>query len=172
MNKTKKPNKALWAACVLLCLVLISTHFASGLYAKYVTGTADGDKARVSSFHPTAVMTAGTENGSYNISLHNSSETAVRYSVTVMPQNPGQIASCKLGEKTITEPNDDGAFIFTNVGSLIPGKDASAQLTIQLDSSYSDPDVVPQVLDFSNESLTVSTSGCPITVTVSYEQIG
>ena len=117
-------------------------------------------------------MTAGTENGSYNISLHNSSETAVRYSVTVMPQNPGQIASCKLGEETITEPNDDGAFIFTNVGSLIPGKDASAQLTIQLDSSYSDPDVVPQVLDFSNESLTVSTSGCPITVTVSYEQIG
>ena len=37
-------------ACVLFCLVLISTHFTSGLYARYIVTDSASDSARVVAF--------------------------------------------------------------------------------------------------------------------------
>ncbi|MBR5290093.1 MAG: hypothetical protein IKU28_03770 [Erysipelotrichaceae bacterium] len=49
-RSTSKPNIAMCAAFVLLCLTLISTHFTSGLYARYVTKDSAEDAARVIKF--------------------------------------------------------------------------------------------------------------------------
>lgn len=46
----RKPNLAMCAAFVLLCLTLISMHFTSGLYAKYVAKGSGMDSARVAKF--------------------------------------------------------------------------------------------------------------------------
>lgn len=48
-------------AGVFLCLVLISTHFTSGLYARYSTGVSVSDSARVVQFRQLTV----TETGSF-----------------------------------------------------------------------------------------------------------
>lgn len=52
MRKTKKRkgNAALWAAAILLCMVLLSTHMTSGLYARYAAVSGGSDGARVAAF--------------------------------------------------------------------------------------------------------------------------
>ena len=49
-------------AGILLCLVMISTHFTSGLYARYSTVASGSDSARVIKFGQLTVTT-DTENG-------------------------------------------------------------------------------------------------------------
>ena len=49
--KTKhRINIPMCAACILLCLTLLSIHFTSGLYARYVTRSSSSDDARVAAF--------------------------------------------------------------------------------------------------------------------------
>jgi hypothetical protein len=48
-------------AGVCLCLVLISSHLTSGLYARYTTSASGSDSARVIQFNQLTV----TENGSF-----------------------------------------------------------------------------------------------------------
>lgn len=47
---TKKPNIALCAGFILLCLTLFSMHFTSDLYARYVSKDSAEDSARVIKF--------------------------------------------------------------------------------------------------------------------------
>lgn len=168
MKKTKKPNKAIWAACILLCLVLLSTCLSSNIYAKFVSGASGADRARIARFHPTSDLNAGTTDGAYEISLRNSSEVAVYYTVTVQPYNPGQISSCSLNGVAGTA-KDDGSFVFDRVDALKPGGSDTATLLLSADPSFDDPDVAPD-LSFSSSS-SVYDLDCPFTVTVSYEQI-
>ena len=49
-NSTKKPNIALCAGFILLCLTLFSMHFTSGLYARYISRDSAEDSARVIKF--------------------------------------------------------------------------------------------------------------------------
>lgn len=49
-RRKQKPNIALCAAFVLLCLTMITTHLTSGLYARYVTSDSAQDLARVVKF--------------------------------------------------------------------------------------------------------------------------
>ena len=56
MKQTKKTSFVLRAACVLLCLVLISAHFTSGLYAKYIVSATGSDTGRTASFRVSAAM--------------------------------------------------------------------------------------------------------------------
>ena len=55
-------------AGVCLCLVIISTHFTSGLYARYSTGASGSDGARVIQFRQLTITETGsfTESGSGN----------------------------------------------------------------------------------------------------------
>lgn len=55
-------------AGLCLCLVIISTHFTSGLYARYSTGASGSDGARVIRFSQLTVTETGsfTESGSGN----------------------------------------------------------------------------------------------------------
>ena len=49
-KKTAIRNIPMTLACVLFCLTLISTHFTSGLYARYTTSDSGSDRARVVKF--------------------------------------------------------------------------------------------------------------------------
>ena len=46
-----KNNKMMILAVFLLCATLMSTHFSSGLYAKYTVSNHASDEARVAQFH-------------------------------------------------------------------------------------------------------------------------
>ena len=64
-RKIMRGERMMLLAGVCLCLVLISTYFTSGLYAKYSTGATDSDGARVIQFHQLTVTETGsfTESG-------------------------------------------------------------------------------------------------------------
>ena len=57
MNKQKRPGLFLQIAGVLLCLCLISTHFTTGLYAKYTNRAQGSDAARAAKFNVSATVT-------------------------------------------------------------------------------------------------------------------
>lgn len=169
MKQRKKTGLALGAACALLCLVLISAHFASGLYAKYVVHAPGSDKSRSASFRVNAAMTG--EGGAYGLDFTNDSETAVSYSVRVQPQAPGMFSAISLGGVSAAAPDENGAVIFSNVGTLAPGAVGSAALTLIVNPAYVDPDAASAQPDFSNDSTDSAETELPFTVTVTFEQL-
>jgi len=88
-----KLNIPMCAACVLLCLTLISIHFCSGLYARYVTQGSGGDSARVAVFDVTddggyfsvdfVVSCSPGVAAEKVIKVGNKSQVAVAYTVTI-----------------------------------------------------------------------------------------
>ena len=77
-------------ALILLCLVMISVHMMSGMYARYTTSGTGSDDARVAKFD---VKVNGSddvtidckvgEDGTYEITVNNESEAAVSYKISV-----------------------------------------------------------------------------------------
>lgn len=62
MEKRKremKLNIPMCAACILLCLTLISIHMTGGLYAKYTATATGGDSARVVQFGEVTISETG-----------------------------------------------------------------------------------------------------------------
>ena len=169
MKQRKKTGFALGAACVLLCLVLISAHFASGMYAKYIVNTRGGDSARAASFRVRADMTG--EAGVYGLSFTNSSETAVSYSVKVQPQAPGMFSAISLDGGAAPTPDENGAVTFADVGTLAPGAAGSAALTLIVDPTWVDPDAGSDAPDFSNDNTASAEAELPFTVIVTFVQI-
>ena len=76
-------------ALILLCLVMISIHLMSGMYARYTTKGSGGDDARVAKFeveitgdsNAVAVDCAKITDNAYSITISNTSEVAVRYTL-------------------------------------------------------------------------------------------
>lgn len=171
MKQTKKTSFVLRAACVLLCLVLISAHFTSGLYAKYIVSATGSDTGRTASFRVSAAM-GDENNGEYTITLQNGSETAVCYSVTVQPDKAGMFSSAKLGNLDPKELDASGAFFtFENVGRIAPGGNDSAVLSLTVDPGYPGSDDASSLLDFSNDSVSSGETELPFTVTVTFVQV-
>ena len=169
MKETKKPNFAIRAACVLLCLVLISVHFSTGLYARYVSRASGSDRGRAAAFGVSAELTPAEEG--YTIELSNPSEVAVRYSVTFRAQNAGSFSEVKLGTGEPTPLGPDGSVTFVNVGTLAPnGSGSLAMIPTAVPGAGSDS-ADAALLDFSNDSTASLEETLPFTVTVSYEQI-
>lgn len=72
MNREKRPGLFLQIAAVLLCLCMISTHFTTGLYAKYTNRATRSDAARAAKLDVSAAVlevekttaSGGSESGS------------------------------------------------------------------------------------------------------------
>ena len=92
-KSNRKTPFVFYFGLVLLTLVMFSTHFMSGLYARYTTMANGGDGARVASFE---VSTAGNLTQSFELEMNpqsntqsrtititNKSETAIKYTVKV-----------------------------------------------------------------------------------------
>ena len=95
-SHTKTPY-TFYAAMVLLCLVLISTHLTGGLYARYTTHGDGEDAARVAAFDVTiddhiplsttaAFTIQSITNTKYTVTVTNKSETVVRAVLTAQNQ--------------------------------------------------------------------------------------
>lgn len=89
--KTKRNIPAsMSAAAILLCLILLSAHYTTGMYARYATRAAGDDRARAASFRVSAspvasgpVVIRDNGEGSYDVTIRNDSEVAVRYVAVV-----------------------------------------------------------------------------------------
>jgi len=90
-SSTKKPNIALCAGFILLCLTLFSMHFTSGLYARYISRDSAEDSARVAKFDVNVTGSAEdleitaepSSSNKYVITVLNKSEVAVHYELSL-----------------------------------------------------------------------------------------
>lgn len=97
-------------AAALLCLVLLSTHLMSGLYAKYTSKGTGTDSARVAAFDVNVTGAAGslavtctdsgTTTGSYTVTVENQSEVAVSYTLSVTVTGDGAAAVVGVFDST------------------------------------------------------------------------
>lgn len=94
MAKSSRPNWILRIAGVLLCLTLLSTHFTSGMMARYSTTVSGSDSARVAKFEVRQTGTFTQDlyledyypgvTKTYTIVMENHSEVTVDCTLTVL----------------------------------------------------------------------------------------
>lgn len=180
MNLKKRIPVPLSAACILLCLVLVSAHFSTGMIARYVTRASGSDSGRLAAFRVTAtaeeteavvVRPLDAEKGGtadYVIEITNPGDTAVRYEALVsfaddeerMPE-----LSFRIGSEEEPAELKDGKLI----GNLAPG--ASETVTVCFDLSEALAPYAESGLDFSNDTMEEETVTVPFEVTVNFAQI-
>ena len=134
MNSKRKTLLPLRIAVILLCAVLISSHFASGLIAKYTIDSNGADSARVAIVNINVGQLQGS-NGSYTFDVVNNSEIAFAFDVIVTFRNPSaginvtqtfDDSSVKLNGNVFSSKSTDGrSFTFSRVGVI----DACSSLT-------------------------------------------
>ena len=142
MRTKKKKTTALSVAAVLFCLVLVTAHFTSGMYARYTTRANDNDRGHMAAFavkaEPVQVepvsITAGGE-ATYQIKVTNSGEVAVHYVATVNINDEADDVSVKSGEvlEGYLAPgkNEIRNVVFVLTGT--PRGDGSAPFTVTVD---------------------------------------
>lgn len=138
MRKRKGMPTVLSAALVLLCLVLVTAHFTTGMYARYTTRSKGDDTGRIASFKVSATsdqtgtpieLTASARSGEYKLMVTNPGETAVRYKAEV------KFASADDAAKFDTvEPL---------TGTLAPGGEKAETLTLKMSESVTGDGTVP-----------------------------
>ncbi len=93
MMKKKGFPPVLVVALVLLCLVLVTAHFTTGMYARYTTRSGGNDESRIARFKVSASdgglveITPDATSGTYTFTLSNPGEVTVRYKAEVVFDN-------------------------------------------------------------------------------------
>lgn len=146
-------------ALILLCLVMISIHLMSGMYARYTTNGTGSDDARVAKFDvditgdPVDLVVSCTENpqtGTYKITVDNISEVAVRYTISVttdiaagslyfdksavnaaLDSNNGTLSVNDSGTHTLTFTVDDWSAITASMDG--ESNEVSLKFTVTID---------------------------------------
>ena len=117
-KQNTKVNIPMCAALVLLLLTMISVHLTSGLYARYTSTASGSDSARVAKFHVDSdhsedviVDCRSSDSGTYEITVENQSEVAIKYVLVITPQQhvDGTDLYVNLSEKMIPNGMDDNA---------------------------------------------------------------
>lgn len=166
-------------AAVLLCLVLITTHFTTGLYARYATSASAEDGARVASFKidtdldhiqlgttpgvsPTFQLGGDDETDSITIPFYieSSAEVAVGYSVTVnfgtaLPDYMSVTLTCGTNSRTINGNNAMSVFTFADFGTMAPAGATAQRQDITLTISVSDLTEITDEVTIPTAELTV-----------------
>lgn len=101
-------------AAVLLCLVMVSIHLMSGMYAKYTTNGSGNDDARVAKFdvnitgdaEAVVVDCAKSTDNVYSITIANTSEVAVSYTLAVTWNNTAVMGTFDETSGTLAALND------------------------------------------------------------------
>ena len=120
MYRKKKIN-IVRAACVMLCLTLVSVYMTSGMFAKFATGGKKDDKGRVAAFDVDVgdggineyafVEEEMQPNGDYSVTVTNKSEVAVRYTIEIKFEEnvPEYLKISRVDGANVTElPRPDG----------------------------------------------------------------
>lgn len=168
MKAKTRPPIAIIAASVLLCLVLVSVHMTSGMFARYTVQAQSDDAARAAAFnvsaeadtyHPVSIIADGTdENGvaTYTVKVKNNSEITVRYDAVVKLKGEDKAKF------------DDSTDKLSFSGELAPNSDAEKQLTFDMSEYFKQND---KYNTFSNDDISGSKGKCPFTVSVKFTQI-
>ena len=178
--KIVKSNIMLKISLVLFALVLITSHFTSGLYARYTNESTTGDFARVATFKveteldnialgipegtaPSFELGGEDEVASINIPFYvvNNSEVAVEYSVEVdfggvdLPDYLTLSLSKGSGEPIIPIKNDENIYVFNEFGTIAPGNTEIQREELKLIISVSDLNMIEEDLTIPKVELTV-----------------
>lgn len=179
MNKGSLSNFIPKLALGLLCLVLITSHFASGLYARY-TGYAEGvTSARVASFRieteldhvslglPEGQAPSFTLGGAEEISqvaipfsIESGSEVSVGYSVivefpTALPDYLTLTLTDGTTTSTLSGNGADSSFSFLSLGALTPGDAQPQTASLTLTISVTDLSLITEEITIPTAAFTV-----------------
>lgn len=122
-----KVNIPMLAALVLLLLTMVSSHFVSGLYARY-TGYADSrTSARVAKFDVQSQIEKNND-GTYTLTVVNASQVTVKYGVT-LDMDPHLLATLDGMQKEV--PAGADSVTFTKDEWLLAPNE-TAELTLEL----------------------------------------
>ncbi len=157
MKNRRRINRPMMAAGIMLCLVLLSAHFASVTYARYATKTEAGDKARAAKFEvdlayvqPSATGEAEAEaarpgeltaeKNDAQITISNSSEVAVRVKLRIEFASAAKdylkAVTLKNGQTAVSggwKSNSETVYEFPAVVDLAPGASVTCDLTMEQD---------------------------------------
>lgn len=177
-NKMMKSNPMLTLAAILLCLVMISTHFTSGLYAKYTARSSTNDNARVASFvieteldhislgtseTPTLQLGGTDEVNVVELPFYiaSGSEVAVGYSVTVdfgttpIPEYIDISLSNGIASQTLAANGSKTQFVFADFGTLPAASLEEQKANLVLTISISDLSMITEEISIPTAQLTV-----------------
>ncbi len=180
MTKNKPSAGYLYdVALLLVCLAFLSSYFAAGLLAKFVSGSGNDDTARVAKWGASAsagatmeLLPSGNGQITYPITITRSSETAATCTVTVVfdEDMSSIISDPHIGS---VQPDEGSSFTdtltFTNVVSYPATGGAAAADTINLVMVVSSASLV--VDDYNNEFINGTIANVPFTLTVSVTQL-
>ena len=140
MKEKRKPNIFLRAALVLLCMVLLSTHFTAGLYARYTTSAKGSDQSRLASFSVKAEqLSVETYQNVAACSFHvaNPGETAVRYSCIIKIDGNDCTSVCMFTQGSgsgVLFPNNQTVLQFnvdlTQISTLSPNPEHPIEISV------------------------------------------
>ena len=169
--KRRTPVSVVLAAAVL-CLVLISAHFASGMFARYTVKSGGDGKGSVASFsvsaqepteNPVVIINNGTDDAGkaeYTVKIKNSGDTAVRYEACVT------FTGEKATENAEMFDESDDKLTFT--GDLAPSEEAEETITFDMSAYFETND---KYNTFSNDDMSGSSGEAPCDVAVTFTQI-
>ncbi len=164
-------------ALLLVCLALLSSCFASGLLAKYVSKNDAGSEARVAKWSATISagttmeLPAGGTEITYPITVNVNAETAWTCNITIVfdEDMSSVISNPHIGT---VAPDEGSAFTdtltFTKVGSF-PATDGST-VTATFDLVFEVGDITA-VDDYDNDIINGSDSSVPFDATVTVVQV-
>lgn len=168
MKMKKRTSGILHIAAVLLCLVLVSTYFNSGMLAKYVTRANGHDTARIAALQVSVETKEDTSKAdvytrTYTVTLTNNSDVAMRYEAApLLTLKDGKDSSAAIsGDKE--HPVENGIF----TGMLGPHDSETVTLTLDLSQVEIGTDAFGT---FDNTDIS-ATAGLSFTVTVTFTQI-
>lgn len=164
-------------AMALLCLVIITTCFTAGLYARYVVRQDDKSAARVAAFvietdldrvslgtqgNPTLVLGGEEEILSARLPFYvtSESEVAVEYSVradfgAALPSYLTLTLSDGTRSESLAADGVKQDFDFSRFGSLAAGADALQRADLTLTFSCSDGSAITDEISIPTAVLTV-----------------
>lgn len=173
---TSRKNTLTSAVLVLLCLVLISAHMMSGIYAKFAARSNGNDDGRIAVFSvladaekdvndkyiPVSIASVGDNAGKaeYKISIANPGETAVLY-----------VAELKFHDdapESVRNANQNLKFS----GSLAPKTTEEKTLSFNLDiSDFLGESERANTLTFRNDDMCGGEGSIPFDVVVAFTQV-
>ena len=164
-------------AAVLLCLALITTHLASGLYARYISRSTTDASARVASFAietdidrielgstEAPTLQLGGEDGTQSVQLPfyitSGSEVTVGYSVSIdfadaLPEYLYITLTDGAYTQTVAADGTKSEFTFPDFGTLSAGSTETQKADLTLTISVPDLTRITEEVSIPNAELTV-----------------
>ena len=173
MNSKRRVPIPMIAAVLLLCLVMISIHMTSGMFARYSVSANDEYTVQVAEFsvsaeadedQPVLIVTDGTDDSGkaqYAVKVKNPGETAVHY-VAVL-----NFTGDEADDNTEKFDNSNEQLTFS--GDLDPDSEQDHQIDMDMSAYFSSLD--DKYSTFSNDDISGESGQAPFELTVTFTQI-